>query len=184
MEITQKIKEIIKQETNIDVSKASRKHNIIEARALYFNSLRYFNPKMTLQDMADSVNKNHATVIHSLNNYPMYERYNNRLKFLKQTIINQIDEDNILNTEDNELLRLEIKKKNLAISELEIKLEEKDLKINNLEKARYEYKVIEQLNNLLHQTKGTEHHELIILRLESMYDMNTKVIEHNRKNIN
>jgi len=184
MEITQKIKEIIKQETNIDVSKASRKHNIIEARALYFHSIKHFNPKMTLQDMADSVNKNHATVIHSLNNYPMYERYNNRLKSLKQTIINQIDEDNILNTEDNELLRLEIKKKNLAISELEIKLEEKNLKINNLEKARYEYKVIEQLNNLLNQTKGTEHQEVIILRLQAMYDMNTKVIEHSRKNIN
>ena len=110
--------------------------------------------------------------------------YNNNLRMLKQTIIKQIDEDNILNTEDNEVLRLELKKKNLAISELELKLEEKDLKINNLEKARYEYKVIEQLNNLLNKTKGTEHQEVIILRLQAMYDMNIKVIEHNRKNIN
>jgi len=88
MEITERIKEIILKETDIDVSKNSRKHNIIEARALYFYLIKHFKPKMTLQEIADSVNKNHATVIHSLNNYTMYEKFNNDLRSLRNIIIN------------------------------------------------------------------------------------------------
>jgi DNA-directed RNA polymerase subunit L len=182
MEITERLKEIILKETDIDVSKNSRKHNIIEARALYFYLVKHFKPKMTLQEIAESVNKNHATVIHSLNNYEMYEKFNRDLRSLRNIITNEIDEENILNTEDNEELRLEIKKKNLRVSELEIQLEESNLRINKLEKAAYEYKIIEQLNNLLNKTKDTEHHNVMILRLEAIYDMNMKVIEHNKNN--
>jgi DNA-directed RNA polymerase subunit L len=182
MEITERLKEIILKETDIDVSKNSRKHNIIEARALYFYLVKHFKPKMTLQEIAESVNKNHATVIHSLNNYEMYEKFNRDLRSLRNIITNQIDEENVLNTEDNEELRLELKKKNLRVSELEIQLEESNLRINKLEKAAYEYKIIEQLNNLLNKTKDTEHHNVMILRLEAIYDMNMKVIEHNKNN--
>jgi len=182
MEITERLKEIILKETDIDVSKNSRKHNIIEARALYFYLVKHFKPKMTLQEIAESVNKNHATVIHSLNNYEMYEKFNRDLRSLRNIITNEIDEQNILNTEDNEELRLELKKKNLRVSELEIQLEETNLRISKLEKAAYEYKIIEQLNNLLNKTKDTEHHNVMIIRLEAIYDMNMKVIEHNKNN--
>jgi hypothetical protein len=180
MEITERLKEIILKETDIDVSKNSRKHSIIEARALYFYLVKHFKPKMTLQEIAESVNKNHATVIHSLNNYEMYEKFNRDLRSLRNIIVNQMDEENILNTEDNEELRLELKKKNLRVSELEIELQESNLRINKLEKAAYEYKIINNLNNLLNQTKDTEHHNVMILRLEAIYDMNMKVIEHNK----
>jgi DNA-directed RNA polymerase subunit L len=182
MEITERLKEIILKETDIDVSKNSRKHNIIEARALYFYLVKHFKPKMTLQEIAESVNKNHATVIHSLNNYTMYEKFNRDLRSLRNIIVNQMDEENILNTENINELRLELKKKNLKVSELEIQLEESNLRINKLEKAAYEYKIIEQLNNLLNKTKDTEHHNVMILRLEAIYDMNMKVIEHNKNN--
>jgi len=182
MEITERLKEIILKETDIDVSKNSRKHNIIEARALYFYLVKHFKPKMTLQEIAESVNKNHATVIHSLNNYEMYEKFNRDLRSLRNIIVNQMDEQNVLNTEDNEELKLELKKKNLRVSELEIQLEESNLRINKLEKAAYEYKIINNLNNLLNQTKDTEHHNVMILRLQAIYDMNMKVIEHNKNN--
>ena len=182
MEITERLKEIILKETDIDVSKNSRKHNIIEARALYFYLVKHFKPKMTLQEIAESVNKNHATVIHSLNNYEMYEKFNRDLRSLRNIIVNQMDEENVLNTENINELRLELKKKNLKVSELEIELEESNLRINKLEKAAYEYKIINNLNNLLNQTKDTEHHNVMILRLEAIYDMNMKVIEHNKNN--
>jgi len=180
MEITERLKEIILKETDIDVSKNSRKHNIIEARALYFYLIKHFKPKMTLQEIAESVNKNHATVIHSLNNYTMYEKFNRDLRSLRNIIVNQMDEENILNTENINELRLELKKKNLKVSELEIQLEESNLRLNKLEKAAYEYKIINNLNNLLNQTKDTEHHNVMIIRLEAIYDMNMKVIEHNK----
>ena len=182
MEITERLKEIILKETDIDVSKNSRKHNIIEARALYFYLVKHFKPKMTLQEIAESVNKNHATVIHSLNNYEMYEKFNRDLRSLRNIIVNQMDEENILNTENINDLKLELKKKNLRVSELEIELEESNLRINKLEKAAYEYKIINNLNNLLNKTKDTEHHNVMILRLEAIYDMNMKVIEHNKNN--
>jgi len=182
MEITERLKEIILKETDIDVSKNSRKHNIIEARALYFYLVKHFKPKMTLQEIAESVNKNHATVIHSLNNYEMYEKFNRDLRSLRNIIVNQMDEENVLNTENINELRLELKKKNLRVSELEIQLEESNLRLNKLEKAAYEYKIINNLNNLLNQTKDTEHHNVMIIRLEAIYDMNMKVIEHNKNN--
>jgi hypothetical protein len=44
-----------------------------------------------------------------------------------------------------------------------------------LNQPRYEYKIIENLNNLLEDTKGTEQHELITLRLEAFYNMNRNI---------
>ena len=182
MDITERLKDIILNETNIDVKEVSRNRNIIELRSLYYHLIKHFKPKLTLMDIAESVNKNHATVIHSLNNYTMYEKFNRDLRSLRNIIVNQMDEENILNTENINELRLELKKKNLKVSELEIQLEESNLRINKLEKAAYEYKIIEQLNNLLNKTKDTEHHNVMILRLEAIYDMNMKVIEHNKNN--
>ena len=72
------IKKIIKEVTGIDVNNATRRRDVVEARALYFKLVKdKYN--YTLQEIGNSVNKDHATVIHALNNVDMWMRFNQDL---------------------------------------------------------------------------------------------------------
>jgi len=174
MEITERLKEIILAETNIDITQETRKRNIIELRALYYTLIKHFKSKLTLTDIAESVNKNHATVLHGLKNYDMYQQYNDELRELKRVIIKQMQEENIEQTKDNKVLKLAIKQKDIQISQLELELELVKQKLDTFVKS--EYDVINKLKELLDETKGTELHRTMIIRLEAMHDMNVKVM--------
>jgi hypothetical protein len=61
---------------------------------------------------------------------------------------------------------------------MELKTENDSLKIQlhyQIEKPRYEYKIIDDLNNLMTNTKGTIQHTLIQDRLEAFYLMNKNI---------
>ncbi len=150
----EKIKELILTELGLDVNKESRKREIIEARSLYFYLLKRLYPKMSLAAIGESMNKNHATVIHALNNFPMYEQYNTKLQDLKNLALHLLGEEPI---EETELM----------------KFKKKVFELENKEKPRYE--IIENLYNLLEATEGTEQHNLITLRLEAFYSMNKNI---------
>ena len=170
MDITERLKSIIYQQTDIDVNINSRKAEVIETRALYFKLLKQYNPQLTLEQMGETVNKNHATVIHSLKKYNMYEKYNSDLKGLRITVCNNIDEENIMYVNDNDTLKLEIKKlRNINIL-AEIEIEE--LKLKAKQEYKYSYKIIDNLNELMVLTSGTDKQELINIRLQAFYDMN------------
>lgn len=172
MKIEDRLKELIKEETGVDVSINSRKKNIIETRALYFKLLKENNPALTLEYIANSVDKIHATVIHSLNKYNMYERFNPDLKRLRKEINSKIYSENIIYTFDNERLRIELKKSINKIESLELQLQEKELELINKSKTIFNFGIISDLNDLLTKTKGTEKYDLINLRLNAFYDMN------------
>jgi len=153
-----KIKELILKELRVDISEQSRKREIIEARALYFYLVRKIYTKRSLQSIAADFDMNHATVVHALKNFPVYENYNAKILDCKNLILK------------------------LLGGEVEQELSQEDIfkqKLHDLEKQlnqpRYEYKIIENLNNLLEATKGTEQHELITLRLEAFYSMNKNI---------
>lgn len=153
-----KIKELILKELRVDISEQSRKREIIEARALYFYLVRKIYTKRSLQSIAADFDMNHATVVHALKNFPLYENYNTKILDCKNLILK------------------------LLGGEVEQELSQEDIfkqKLHDLEKQlnapRYEYKIIENLNNLLEATKGTEQHELITLRLEAFYSMNKTI---------
>jgi hypothetical protein len=150
----EKIIEIIKEELGLDVTQESRKREIIEARALYFYLLKRLYPKRTLQSIGDTLNKNHATIIHSLKNYKMYEEYNSKLFDTKNLILHLFGEQP---EEQSELM----------------KFKKKVFDLENKPKPRYE--IIENLYNLLEDTEGTEQHNLITLRLEAFYSMNKNI---------
>lgn len=174
MEITERLKEIILKETNIDITEQTRKRNIIELRALYYTLIKHFKPKLTLMEISESVDKNHATVIHGLNNYDMYEQYNDELRELKKLIITQMETENIEEKKDNKVLKLAIKQKDIKISQLEVELEIIKNKLDTFVKSEYE--IVNKLNKLLNDTKETELHNTIQIRLEAMHGMNVKVM--------
>lgn len=152
------IKDLIKKELNIDVTEQSRKREIIEARALYFYLVKKLYSKRSLQSIASDFEMNHATVVHALKNYPMYEEYNTKIADCKNLILHLLGSDT-----EQEITQEDIFKKKLHDLEEE------------LNKPRYEYKIIQDLNNLLQETQGTKQHELITLRLEAFYSMNKNI---------
>jgi hypothetical protein len=160
-----KIIELINQELAVDITQECRKREIIEARALYFYIIKKLYPKMSLQRIANPLNKNHATVIHSLKNYTYYEKYNPKLEDIKNNILHLVGESQ----EPVDLTKMQTIDLKKRIFDLENILEEER------NRPRYEFTIIEQLENLLRDTKGTEQHELITLRLEAFYSMNKNI---------
>lgn len=171
MEITQRLKEIIKQETNTNIDIRTRKRETIEMRSLYCNVLKQLKPNKTLQAIGDTLELNHATVIHALKNYKMYEEYNPELKKFKTTILSYftMDETELKELTDIEKAKHEIHKLTLENYNLKKELKEQ------IETPRYEYKIIDELNNLMINTKGTTQHTLIQDRLDAFYLMNKNI---------
>ena len=172
MEITQRLKEIIKQETNTDIEVRTRKRETIELRSLYCNILKELKPNKTLQAIGDTLELNHATVIHALKNYKMYEEYNPELKRFKATVLSYFTIDN--EEELKELSEIEKVKQQLYKLTFENDKLKKELK-EQIDRPRHEYKIIDNLNNLLSNTKGTIQHTLINDRLEAFYKMNNNI---------
>jgi len=152
------IKELILRELKVDITETCRKREIIEGRALYFYLVRKLYKKRSLQSIAADFDMNHATVVHSLKNFSMYEEYNPKILDCKNLILKLLGGE-----VEQELSQEDIFKKKLH-----------DLE-KQLNQPRYEYKIIENLNNLLEATKGTEQHDLITLRLEAFYTMNKNI---------
>jgi hypothetical protein len=172
MEITQRLKEIIKQETKTDIDVRTRNRQTIEMRSLYCNVLKELKPKKTLQAIGDTLELNHATVIHSLKNYKMYEEYNPELKKFKQTVLSYFTLDN--EEQLKELTEIEKLKQQLYKVTLESDNLKRELK-EQIERPRFEYKIIDDLNNLMNDTKGTKQYDLINDRLEAFYLMNKNI---------
>jgi hypothetical protein len=172
MEITQRLKEIIKQETNTDIEVRTRKRETIELRSLYCNILKELKPNKTLQAIGDTLELNHATVIHALKNYKMYEEYNPELKKFRTTVLSYFTIDN--EQELKELSEIEKVKQQLYKLTFENDKLKKELQ-EQINRPRYEYQIIDNLNNLLSNTKGTIQHTLINDRLEAFYKMNNNI---------
>lgn len=171
MEITQRLKEIIKQETNTDIEIRTRKRETIELRSLYCNILKELKPNKTLQAIGDTLELNHATVIHALKNYKMYEEYNPELKRFKASVLSYFTMDETELKELSTIDQLKHKVHSLMLENDKLKKELKD----QIETPRYEHKIINDLNTLMINTKGTTQHTLIQDRLEAFYLMNKNI---------
>ena len=172
MELTQRLKEIIKQETNTNIDIRTRNRQTVEMRSLYCNVLKEVKPNKTLQAIGDTLELNHATVIHALKNYKMYEEYNPELKKFKRTILSYFTIDN--EEELKELSEIEKVKQQLYKLTFENDKLKRELK-EQIERPRHEYKIIDDLNNLMNNTKGTIQFDLIQDRLEAFYKMNNNI---------
>ncbi|CAB4148865.1 Chromosomal replication initiator, DnaA C-terminal [uncultured Caudovirales phage] len=172
MEITERLKEIIKQETNTNIDIKTRNRQTVEMRSLYCNVLKELKPNKTLQAIGDTLELNHATVIHALKNYKMYEEYNPELKKFRTTILSYFTIDN--EEELKELSEIDKVKQQMYKLTFENDKLKRELK-EQIERPRHEYKIIDDLNNLMNNTKGTIQFDLIQDRLEAFYKMNNNI---------
>jgi hypothetical protein len=173
-QITLQLKKVIKEITGVDINEVSRKREIIEARAVYYKILKQIDKKKSLKSIGASVGKDHATVLHSLNNYDMFEQFNPTLKIFRKEILQKLNYKPIEYFGDisNEK---EIQKLNVYIFNMEQEIESLKETITKLEKPRNNYNIVNNIQQLLIETEGTEQQEIIIERLQALYRMNRNI---------
>ena len=79
---TEEIKVYIENCLGINLSNRTRKRNYVYARALYFKLCKEYT-RLSLADIGSSVNMDHATVLHAINNvFPMVIQHDRHLSDL------------------------------------------------------------------------------------------------------
>jgi hypothetical protein len=172
-QITLQLKKAIQEITGVNVNEVTRKRETIEARAIYYKVLKQIDKNKTLKAIGASVGKDHATVLHSLKNYDMFEQFNPTLKLFRKQILQRLNyaTPDILDMTKDELiqsLQIDIMKLNEEIANLQET-------ITNLQKPRNNYNIVNNIQELLLETEGKEHQEIIIERLQAVYKMNRNI---------
>ena len=173
-QITLQLKKVIQEITGVDINEVSRKREIIEARAVYYKILKQIDKKKSLQSIGASVGKDHATVLHSLKNYDMFEQFNPTLKIFRKQILqrlNYVTPEQVLDMSKEEL----IDNLQIDIMKLTDEIENLQQTITNLQKPRNKYKIVNNIETLLLETEGKEQQEIIIERLQAVYRMNKNI---------
>jgi len=171
MNINNHLKSIIFNETGVNVSQKTRVREVVELRALYFTLLKDLDPRITFYEMRDSVGlKNHATVIHALKNYDTYEKYNDKLRAYKNRIVSALNKTGFENYKSNE----ESVSEEIQLLYIENKILKTQIE-HIKEEFKIEFEVIKKLDNLLSSKRGTPNFMLIVDRLESFYNLNSKI---------
>ena len=173
-QITKQLKKVIQEITGVDINEVSRKREIIEARAVYYKILKQIDKKKSLKSIGASVGKDHATVLHSLKNYDMFEQFNPTLKLFRKEILQKLNYKPIEYFGDisNEK---EIQKLNVYIFNMEQEIESLKETITKLEKPINNYNIVNNIQQLLIETEGKEQQEIIIERLQALYRMNRNI---------
>lgn len=170
-QITLQLKKAIQEITGVDINEVSRKREIIEARAIYYKILKQIDKKKSLKSIGASVGKDHATVLHSLNNYDMFEQFNPILKVFRKQILQRLNyasAEQVLDMSKDELidsLQLDIMKLNDEIDNLQ----------ETINKPRNNYNIVNNIQQLLIETEGTEQWQIITERLQALYKMNRNI---------
>ena len=170
-QITLQLKKVIQEITGVDINEVSRKREIIEARAVYYKILKQIDKKKSLKSIGASVGKDHATVLHSLKNYDMFEQFNPTLKLFKKQILQRLNyasPEQVLDMSKDEYiqsLQLDIMKLNDEIANLQ----------ETINKPRNNYNVVNNIQQLLIETEGTEQWQIITERLQALYKMNKNI---------
>lgn len=171
--ITLELKKAIQEITGVDVNEVTRRRETIEARAIYYKVLKQIDKKKSLKSIGASVGKDHATVLHSLKNYDMFEQFNPTLKLFRKEIMQRLNyaTPDILDMTKDELIQ------SLQIDVMKLTEEIANLQetITNLQKPRNNYNIVNNIQQLLLETEGKEHQEIIIERLQAVYKINRNI---------
>ena len=163
MEITERLKEIIKAETNIDVTQNTRLREVVEARSMYCYLLKYLQPSSTLQFIGNTVNRNHSAIIHLLKTYPIIEKQNQELRNTRLKVLSYFESDEVVTEAD--LLRKQINDLHFEILRLK----------EELSKPQFSNTTINKLNELMNKYEGTDNKTIITEKLEAFYKMNNNL---------
>jgi hypothetical protein len=163
------IKDSVSKLFDVDLSSSKRDTKHFRARSVFYKMCYNLCYKPTLQAIGDSVNKNHATVIHSIKTFEnnlkfdpiMRDMYDTIKKLHKYYEGEDVAIPELLKS--NELLRNKL-------AELEESIEQNNIKVVS------DYEEISLLNNLLYKLDDDERF-LLICKLDALYKLNKNKIK-------
>ena len=169
-QITLQLKKAIQEITGVDINEVTRKRETIEARAIYYKVLKQIDKKKSLKSIGASVGKDHATVLHSLKNYDMFEQFNPTLKLFRKQIMQRLNyaTPDILDMTKDELIQ------SLQIDIIKLTDEIANLQ-ETINKPKNNYNIVNNIQQLLIETEGTEQWQIIVERLQALYKMNRNI---------
>jgi len=136
-------RDIVQRHLNIDLNNPSRKFEFIFARSCYYYLCRKF-AKSSYSKISNSLNKNHATVMHSLKELPYILKQRKDLNESFNLIIKEADNNYIYENTKMTIdeLVMEYNFVLLKTGELENKLKKQDKNLRKLRKDNKEMKRI------------------------------------------
>jgi len=84
------IKEIVEQHYQLKLETNTRKREYVEARSIYYKLLRE-KTRLPLSHIGKTLNKDHATVLHSLKNLKDWLEYDQQIKSDYNSILDRIN---------------------------------------------------------------------------------------------
>lgn len=111
-EVSEKVKKFVTFEFNLDLNSKSRKTEYIDARSIYYKILYDFY-KLTYEEIGETVDKTHASILNAISNFTYYIERDNikKEKYLK--ILIALD---LISEEEKEYMS--ISNKNTELSKL------------------------------------------------------------------
>ena len=106
------IKNLLINESGIDIAERTRNRNVVELRSLFFKIVKEVRPISSYSAIGRSVGVKHATVLHSLQMFDVYSKYNKGLNEIKDNVISRFKLNKNLYTTisiDEEIERLEFR---------------------------------------------------------------------------
>lgn len=163
------IKDSVSKLFNVDLSSSKRDTKHFRARSVFYKMCYNLCYKPTLQAIGDSVNRNHATVIHSIKTFETNLKFDPIMRDMYDTIKKlhkYYEGEDVAIPEllkSNELLRNKL-------AELEESIEQNNIKVVS------DYEEISLLNNLLDKLDDDERF-LLICKLDALYKLNKNKIK-------
>jgi hypothetical protein len=152
--------------TCVDITERTRKREVVELRSVYFTIMKAIKPNYTLAKLGDTLQLDHATVIHSLSNFEMYMMQNSKL----QDIFNALLEENSIEPyEETDSDDVKIKVLQQRIEKLNSTNAILKAKNDRLINSHFIHPTALKINELL---LNSENKELIKERLNAFLKMN------------
>ena len=84
------IKNLVESEFNLQLIRKTRRREYVEARAMYYMLLRE-KGRMTLSDIAKTLDKDHATVLHAIKSLRNWMSYDTNMKSIYANLEEKVD---------------------------------------------------------------------------------------------
>ena len=126
---TQKIKELVEDYFNLDLSEKTRKRNVVHIRFLYYNlAYNHASDGMSLTAVGQTIGGfDHATVLYGLRQYKNLYEFDKPFRRTVNPFLNEIEEElNDSNIESKKTIHGQIRRLKERILQMEKQLQEID----------------------------------------------------------
>jgi trans-aconitate methyltransferase len=143
------IKNIVQKEFKLQLKRKTRRREYVEARAMYYKLLREKN-KMSFSDIARTLDKNHATILHAISGLNDWIETDTNIKSIYNTLEQKVQDIKTKYPEKFSEFKTEKELYEVALEEMQEKHNELQVRYNYLlgHLKKYNEKTYKRFKNL------------------------------------